>query len=155
MKHTTCLLILALAVLTAMGQKTRKADSTAVAQTLKTLAGIAKDVDFGDPKTQEIGLFYKAAPYVIYRGKDDKRKWKSFCNYQLEEDKKGVDDVCERINQTINQSGYTILRYFTEKESEGVWHGLEVEYTRKGKQRKAIFAFLKVGKRFGLGDIDG
>lgn len=156
MKKIYCLLLLVGCGMATKAQNSRGADSTAIAKVLETLAGIAKNINFSDPKVQSQGFFYKAAPYVIYRGEDAKRKWKAFCNYRLKEDKKGVDDVCERFNRTINQpGGYTIIQYFTETESEGTWHGLEVSYTnQKGKPRKAVFAFLKIGKRFGLGDID-
>jgi len=77
-------------------------------------------------------------------------------DYTKEYDKKGVDDICERINRTANQdsSGYKIINYRTEKESEGTWHVLMVSYKRKGVERTAAYAFLKIGNRFGLGDID-
>ena len=42
-----------------------KTDSVAVATTLKSLFSICKNVDFGDPKTTELGMFYKAAPYIV------------------------------------------------------------------------------------------
>jgi hypothetical protein len=149
-------LLLTMGSMAAFAQKNRSADSMAVAQTLQTLAAICKNINFADPAVQAQGYFYKAAPYVIYRGSNAKRKWKAFCNYKLKEDKQGVDGVCERINRTINQpGGYTIVKYFTETESEGTWHGLEVNYTnQQGKAKTALFAFLKIGKRFGLGDID-
>lgn len=156
MKKAVCLLLLLGCGIMAMAQNNRTADSTAVAKVLHEIAKIAKNVNFADPQVQQQGYFYKAAPYIIYRGENAKRKWKAFCNYRLQEDKKGVDDVCERFNRTINQSNsYTILSYFTETESEGTWHGLELAYTnKKGKQKKIVSAFLKIGKQFGLGDID-
>lgn len=155
MKKIYCLLLLVVGATTAMAQQNRTADSTAVAKVLYELASIAKNVNFTDPKVQSLGYFYKAAPYVIYRGSNAKRKWKTFCDYRLKEDKAGVDAICERFNRTINQpGGYTILRYVTETESEGTWHALEVQFTDKRGTRTAQFAFLKLGKRFGLGDID-
>lgn len=156
MKKVYCLLLLMGCGMAMMAQKKRSADSTAIAKVLDTLASIAKNVNFSDPQVREQGYFYKAAPYIIYRGENAKRKWKAFCNYKLAEDNQGVNSICERFNRTINQSNsYTILSYFTETESEGTWHGLEVAYTnKKGKQKKIVFAFLKIGKRFGLGDID-
>lgn len=77
-------------------------------------------------------------------------------DYTKDYDKKGVDDVCERINRTVNQdsSGCKIIKYFTKKESEGTWHVLIVSYKKKGVEKTAAFAFLKIGNRFGLGDID-
>lgn len=132
-----------------------KADSAAVATTLKTLLTICKTVDFTDTKTTELGMFYKAAPYIIYRGDDKARAWKDFANYTNADEKKGVDAVCIRINESVNRdSSFTIKKYFTEKESEGTWHVLMINYNKKGVAKKAAFAFLKIGKRFGLGDID-
>jgi hypothetical protein len=133
----------------------RSADSTAAAKTLKALLTVCKNVDFADPETMNKGLFYKAAQYIIYRGADKKRAWKTFANYNKAEDKKGVDEVCTRINETVNRdSSYRIVKYLTQKESEGTWHVLVVHYQKKGVEKEAAFAFLKIGKRFGLGDID-
>jgi hypothetical protein len=156
MKQLVCGLLLVFVGIAATAQPNSSADSTAVAKALRELADICKNVDFADPKVQQLGTFYKAAPYVIYRGSNTQRKWKAFCNYRLKEDKEAVDNVCLRINRTINQpGGYTIAQYIVQKESEGTWHGLEVNYTDpQGRPQKALFAFLKIGKRFGLGDID-
>jgi hypothetical protein len=119
------------------------------------LLSVCKNVDFADPKTNQLGVFYKAAPYIIYRGDDKKRAWKSFANYSNAEEKKGVDEVCTRINESVNRdSSYKIVKYITEKESEGIWHILMVSYKKNGTEKNAAFAFLKIGKRFGLGDID-
>jgi hypothetical protein len=133
-----------------------KADSAAAAKTLHELVKICRSVDWADPKTTKLGFFYKAAPYIVYRGDDKKRAWKVFADYSKAEDKKGVDAVCELINQTANQdsAGYKIIKYSTENESEGTWHVLRVKYKRKGVERTASYAFLKIGNKFGLGDID-
>ncbi len=133
----------------------KKADSTAIAKIVKSLLTICKNVDFADTNTTKLGTFYKAAQYIIYQGNDEIRKWKSFANYRDAEDKKGVDQVCTRINESVNRdSSYTIVKYFTEKESEGIWHILMVSYKKKEIEKKSAFAFLKIGNRFGLGDID-
>jgi hypothetical protein len=136
--------------------QSRKADSTAIAAVLHKLLKICRTVDFADPKTSQLGMFYKAAPYIIYQGEDKSRKWKSFANYALPADKRGVDQVCERINQSANQDsiGYKIVEYRTERESEGVWHVLLVKYKKNDRERTSAFAFLKLGNKFGLGDID-
>ena len=117
---------------------------------------ICRSVNFADPQVTKLGTFYKAASYIVYRGDDKARAWKVMSDYTKEYDKKGVDDVCERINRTANQDslGYKIIKYFTEKESEGTWHVLMVSYKKKGVEKTAAFAFLKIGNRFGLGDID-
>ena len=133
----------------------KKIDSGNVAATFKSLRLICRNVDFADPKTSQLGMFYKAAPFIIYRGNDKKREWKDFANYNNAEEKKGVDAVCTKVNETVNRdSTYKIEKYFTENESEGTWHVLIVSYKKKGIDKRSAFAFLKIGNRFGLGDID-
>ena len=141
---------------TGLQAQVNKTDSIQVAKTLNELLLICCTVDFADPKVAKMGTFYKAAPYIVYRGDDKARAWKVMSDYTKEYDKKGVDDVCERINRTANldSTGYRITKYFTEKESEGTWHILMVSYKKKGVEKSAAFAFLKIGNRFGLGDID-
>ena len=151
--HLLALALFLTAPLVSLGQSSK--DSLAVVKAMKELLAICKSVDFADPKTSSLGLFYKAAPYVIYRGNDEQRKWKEFCKYENAEDKKGVDETCYKINETINRdSTYKIVRYSTKKESEGLWHVLFVSYKKKDVVKHAIYAFLKVNGRFGLGDID-
>jgi hypothetical protein len=133
----------------------KKTDSASVAGVLRSLLSACKNVDFKDPNTTKLGTFYKAAPYILYQGNDDKRAYKSFADYSKPEDKKGVDEVCVRINESVNRDGnFRIVKYITEKESEGVWHILVVDYKKNNAGKKASFAFLKIGGRFGLGDID-
>jgi hypothetical protein len=130
-------------------------DSFLVARTMKELFILCRTVDFNDPKVIELGLFYKAAPYIIYHGADSSRAWKDFANYKNEEERKGVDDVCLRINGTINRDpDYKVVRYFTETEPEGTRHLLIVSYNKRGVAKKAVFVFFKIGERFGLVDID-
>lgn len=152
------LLLLSLFVagsVTVLQAQNNVADSALVARTLHELFRICRSVDFGDPNVSKLGAFYKAAPYIIYRGQDKQRAWKVFADYTKADEKKGVDEVCERINRTANQdSAYTIVKYLTEKESEGTWHVLRVAYKKKGVEKTIAYAFLKIGNRFGLGDID-
>ena len=145
------LLITAFGSLSLVKAQNTKTDSAAAAATLKELLSVCKNVDFADPKTSEPGMFYKAAPYILYQGDDKKRAWKVFANYNNAEEKKGVDEVCTRINETVNRgSSYKIIKYVTEKESEGVWHLLMVSYKKNGTEKSAAFTFLKIDKRFGL-----
>ncbi|MGB4844210.1 MAG: hypothetical protein WBP16_07085 [Ferruginibacter sp.] len=160
-EHSLTAILLFAFVLSASAQKpskaqaTNKTDSVQIVNTLKALLAACKNVDFTDSKAKDSGMFYKAAPYIIYRGADKKRAWKDFANYSNDTEKKGVDGICSRINSSINQdSSYTITKYFTETESEGTWHVLMITYKKKGVDKESAFAFLKVKGRFGLGDID-
>lgn len=153
-KYLSVAFLLLFFISEAKAQKTVN-DSAKVAITLKELLKICRTVDFADPKTTELGTFYKAAPYIIYRGEDKSRDWKDFANYENDEEKEGVDNICLRINRTINQdTNFVITKYLTNTESEGTWHVLLLEYFKKGEKKKIAFAFLYVKNRFRLGDID-
>jgi hypothetical protein len=155
MKNLLVPILLITLTITASAQA-GKTDSLQVAKTLHELLRICRTVDFADPNVTKLGAFYKAAPYIVYRGDDKKRAWKTMSDYSNEYEKKGVDDICERINRTANRdsAGYKITKYITEKESEGIWHVLMVSYKVKGFDKTAAYAFLKIGNKFGLGDID-
>ena len=130
-------------------------DSSKVAQRLTELLSICRNVDFSDPKTSSLGLFYKAAPYIVYQGDDEARRWKSVTNYSKPDEKEQVDIICTRINQSINQdTAYRITRFVTNKECEGIWNLVYVSYKKDGRNRNITFAFLKIGKTYAIGDID-
>jgi len=98
--------------------------------------------------------FKDASKYIVYRGSDTTRKWKDVYDYENEEEKKSVIDVCKRIKNYLDEGGdYELTEFTEEEESEGVWYTWLVEFS-KGNHKKVYFSFLKVGKRYSLGDID-
>jgi hypothetical protein len=97
----------------------------------------------------------KAAPYIVYKGNDEKRAWKSICNYNNPEDKKRVDEMYTRIKKSTSlDSNYKIIHYLTEKESEGVWYILVTELKKNGELQHVAYAFLKLDNHLYLGDIE-
>jgi len=149
------LFIASFVLLTFIKAQNKKADSLSVANTLTAIVAACKDVSASDIGTKGLGQFYKAAPYIIYRGTEKKRAWKDFVIYTNENEKVIADDICKRIIRSINLDvNYKVVKYFTKKESEAVWHVLIVSYKINERENKASFAFLKIGKRFGLGDVD-
>ena len=149
------LFIASFVLLSFVEAQNKKADSTAIAAVFKSILAACKENDPADPQIKIQGRFYKAAQYIVYRGADKKRAWKDFVNYSNADEKTETDGICKRVNRTAGQDNqYRIIKYITEKESEGTWHVLLVSYTADGEEKKAAFAFLKIGKRFGLGDID-
>ena len=153
-KYFTLLVLCTFLFGDASGQK-KNTDSLKVASAFNELISICRSVDFADPKVIKLGAFYKAAPFIVYRGGDKKRAWKDFADYSNAAEKKGVDEICTRINETVNRdSSFKIVKFAVEKESEGSWYILVVNYHKKEVMKKAAFAFLKIRNRFGLGDID-
>lgn len=135
--------------------KAQQQDSVAVARTLNDLLTACRKVDFSDPKTSQLGMFYKAAQYIVYQGDDLRRKWRDVANYSNPKEKEQVDNICSEINYSVNQdTAYRITHFKTNTESEGKWYVLSVTYNRKGKEKHANFAFLKLAGGFALGDID-
>ena len=134
--------------------QTKAKDSASAAKILKTLSHMIRLVNLHDTGSILKGKLDKVAPYIIYRGKDKKRNWKTFCVPANKEDRERIIEICRKINHLINlDSVYTIVKYHTKKESEGIWHALDITYHKMGEEKKIIFAFLKIGKRMGLGDI--
>jgi hypothetical protein len=128
----------------------KTADSLAVVKTLRSLLVAAKNEN-PNPNVR----FLKAAPFIVYRGDDKAHAWRTFVNYKNAMDRKAVDETCMEINETVNKDpNYKITKYSTEKESEGIWHLLSISYLKNGATKNVNFAFLKIGNRFGLGDID-
>ena len=130
-------------------------DSAEVVTTFKEILFLCRNVDFSDPKVTKSGTFYKVAPYIVYRGTNEKRAWKEPANYANEDEKKGVDEVCYRINSQVNQdTNYVVLDFNNGNEKEGKWYILTVSYVKKGQQKTSYFAFLRINGRYLLGDID-
>ncbi|MGG9962510.1 hypothetical protein [Ferruginibacter sp. SUN106] len=149
------LFIASFVLLTFVEAQNKKADSSAIVAVFKSVLAACKENNTADPQIKIQGRFYKAAAYIVYRGADKKRAWKDFVNYSNADEKTETDAIGKRVNRTAGQDdNYRITKYITEKESEGTWHVLIVSYKADGEDKKAAFAFLKIGTRYGLGDID-
>jgi Tfp pilus assembly protein PilX len=149
------LFIASFVLLTFVKAQNKKADSTAIVAVFKSVLAACKENNPADPQIKIQGRFSKAAPYIVYRGADKKRAWKDFVNYSNTDEKTETDGICKRVNRTAGQDdNYHITKYITEKESEGTWHVLIISYKADNEDKKAAFAFLKIGTLYGLGDID-
>ena len=91
-----------------------------------------------------------AAPLVIYRGKDKKRKWKDVCIPANPDELERVGRLLERIKGLVGDEAPTFDSFETETEPEGEWL---VWKTKIGK-REVMFACLDINGQVALGDID-
>jgi hypothetical protein len=97
----------------------------------------------------------EAAAYFVYRGPDKSREWKDTFRASDPLERAGVKELCRRITGYLDESeAYVFGEVKVERESEGVWHALEVSFQKEDKSKKVIFAFLKIKGRFAIGDID-
>ena len=115
-----------------------------VKKRLKELFAICKSGDFS-----------KADEYLVYRGKDQDRKWKDVYDYSNANESTRVDNTCRRIKRDLDVYGpYEITKYTVKTESEGEWNILEVTFKDGEQSGKRLFAFLKIKGNWALGDID-
>lgn len=173
MKKTLILALLALTTLAACGGEKAPAtggDSTTVAiDTGKAKPGNdSTPVAAGDPMADtkvmierilnyaKDGDFKALAPLLVYRGKDEARKWKTPCDYNNEEEKKQVDKFGAKLRGMMRDlSKYELANYHVEMETEGEWHVWETTfYYNDGLDQTVQIGMLKLPGGFVLGDVD-
>ncbi len=101
--------------------------------------------------------YRRAAPLFIFRSAntDRKKPWKTFCDPMDNAHLTYVQSEAFTIAQVFDTgSRYKIEKYECERQSEGEWHVLTVVVKDSVDWKTVIFAFLRVGGRYGLGDID-
>ena len=120
------------------------AEDDAVKQRIEELFMLCKNGDYDE-----------AAGYIVYRGEDELRQWKTVCDYSIEEDRKATHGVCNRVSAALSASdSWEFEDFETEEESEGLWLVWEVVFWKGGQRQVVIFAFLEVEGVYALGDID-
>ncbi len=116
----------------------------AVRQRIEELFTLCKD-----------GEYETAAGYIVNRGEDELRQWKTVHDYSTEESRKAVHGVCNTLNAYLSASdSWQFEDFETEEESEGVWLVQEVAFWKGGQMQTLILAFLEVEGVYALGDID-
>ena len=136
--------------------------TTKEVETKPAITADAKDKEAVKKATKHLfevalaGDFSQAASLLAYRGKDKSRAWKSACKYKNEEEKAYVNKVCAKIQVILEGlKSHTYTEFIQEKEREGTWNVwvLDLKY-EDGNEAQKAFAFLKIGGKYLLGDID-
>ena len=98
----------------------------------------------------------RAADFVVYRGRDEARRWKDVCDPTKPDERRDVAGICQRIVHLTRQATrHEYLRFYREPESEGEWNVWQLHFFVEGRPpKKASFAFLLVKGRWAIGDID-
>ncbi len=82
------------------------------------------------------------------------------CDPAVPADRARAEDFAQRLDafvQHVGPSGYGYARYFTDKESEGTWHVLQIDFRRPGQpgETGSIYAsFMEIDGQFLLGDLE-
>lgn len=98
-------------------------------------------------------IFPQAAKFIAYMGHDRERRYKVPADYTLEEDQRGVNSVCERINNKIGPID-AWGEVMTQKKRGQSWYAIEAQHSKKNRVKKNIFAFVEINGKLYLGDID-
>ncbi len=138
------LLSLGLLAACSAAQLTRKSNDAKVQDRIEALFTACQEQDHAT-----------AAAAIVYRGNDQTRRWKAVSNYEADDEKRHVDQVCQEIRSLLAGSdSYTWGEYLEETESEGTWHVQAVQFVKDLQRQERHFAFLIIGEVFALGDID-
>ncbi len=82
------------------------------------------------------------------------------CDPAVPADRARADDFARRLRafvEHVGPTGYGFARYSTDRESEGTWHVLQIDFLRPGQpgETGSIYAsFMEINGQFLLGDID-
>ncbi|MEP0546276.1 MAG: hypothetical protein ABJF88_05040 [Rhodothermales bacterium] len=83
------------------------------------------------------------------------------CDPAAPADRARADDFAQRLYafvEHVGPTGYGFARYFTDTESEGTWHVLQIDFLRPdgSGETGAIYAsFMEIDGQFLLGDLEG
>jgi hypothetical protein len=97
------------------------------------------------------GNIKEFAGFVVYRGEDKNRSWKSAINMQDDEENKQAINIMEKVQRVIKDcNNFSFGKIHAERESEGYWI---VQPVICGDKTVSI-AFLKINDKLLMGDID-
>ena len=98
----------------------------------------------------------RTAAYCVYRGPDEARRWHDVYHFAAKDEREEIESICYRIRNYLHESkSYQFGRFWCKEQLEGEWCAWEVRWFRRtGAAENVAFAFLKVGRRYALGDID-
>ncbi|MEM6286329.1 MAG: hypothetical protein AAF845_04150 [Bacteroidota bacterium] len=95
-----------------------------------------------------------AAPHLVYRG-DGPDRWQRALDPTNADDLVAARRAVRQLASAIGTyDAYTVPSYFSDTESEGTWHVLQVEFEATEETKTTLFAFLLIDDVFVLGDVD-
>lgn len=89
------------------------------------------------------------AKYIVYRGSDKDRKWKDVCNADNADELDQVVKIRERING-LNMDDYKFVKFEKSKKGSDTWYVWSMKFGGDA----VVFACLKVGDTYAIGDMD-
>lgn len=131
-------------------------DSIQVAEKLTELMKVCQKIDFADPNIMKLGVYYKAAPFFVYKGADEKRNLKAVIDYSKKEEKAYVDQHCKALNALLSHNNECVFGAFLiEEKMDGKTYSIELHYRNsqyEGFELKK-FSFINVGGNMYLVNI--
>lgn len=104
--------------------------------------------------SEEIIVFDRVAPYIVYNGPDELKNWKIACDYNKLDDRRIVDAFGKQIKNWLDEyESYKLIEHEHSKEGKIFWHELVVEFENGKHTLKKAFHFIEVGNKYLLGKI--
>ncbi len=131
-------------------------DSAKLATTLEEMFTVCNSSEPEEASgTGEI-IFERLAPYIASMSKDERKRKKMAADYNIPYERQNINAIGKNIKKYLDDyDNYKITSYLTQIKKNGEhWHALELVFNKKEKSITKIFAFLKIGDSFLLGDID-
>jgi len=94
------------------------------------------------------------APFVAYKGKDDARRYKEAATY-AGDDVRQIDRVADRIRKHLAAGTPTFEKAETRAKGGESWVAWTITFGSGATAVKALYACVKAGDVWLLGDIDG
>ncbi|MBP6721500.1 MAG: hypothetical protein KA239_04200 [Bacteroidia bacterium] len=96
------------------------------------------------------------APLLVYREGDGNDAWHRGLRYETPEEQLAAEKECAKLQVLVTGlQAHEYLEFATEKEREGEWLIWKVAlHYQDGENDEKVFAFLKIGAQYLLGDID-
>ena len=96
------------------------------------------------------------SPLLVYREGDGNDAWHRGLRYEIPEEQLAAEKECAKLQVLVTGlQAHEYLEFATEKEREGEWLIWKVAlHYQDGENDEKVFAFLKIGAQYLLGDID-
>lgn len=104
--------------------------------------------------TARAGDASRLAPFVVYRGADEARRYKDAARYEGAEARQ-VDHVFARVRRHLDAGAPVFGPSEARTKGSESWVAWTITFGEGEQAAKTLYALVKVGETWLLGDIDG
>jgi hypothetical protein len=96
------------------------------------------------------------APWLVFKSGNTAETWKRSLRYNDDEEQLAIEKECAKLQVLVTGlQDYSYVEFASTQDAEGEWLIWKVKLNyQDGENEASTFAFLKVGDRYLLGDIE-